>query len=83
MSLYQGFYAIVVFWRKTCQAEIMMDRQGKLMKSMVDLIFLCAKLSKVEKAVTFLLLILRDYEFKSFLLGTKILKKMFSACPNC
>ena len=33
MSLYQGFYAIVVFWRKTCQAEIMMDRQGKLMKS--------------------------------------------------
>ena len=38
----------------------MMDRQGKLMKSMVDLIFLCAKLSKVKKAVTFLLLILRD-----------------------
>ena len=41
----------------------------------MDLIFLCAKLSKVEKAVTFLLLILRDYEFKSFFMGMKIQKK--------
>ena len=75
MSLYQGFYAIVVFWRKTCQAEIMMDRQGKLMKSS-GLNFPVCKTVKSGKGCHLLTAHLKRLWVQIILMGMKILKKI-------